>query len=429
MAKFDRFQNQISDELPYARGKILANTEDDYRKIAKAHALIRRRIASKESVFNFTGLERDYPARVDVRDLDDETSAALFEEELRERGLAHLGGSPSAHDVLLTNRLTAATFAVHLALVKSNETVVGISPSYTHPTVVRSARQVGARFVDTVGFQEFANVVEMEKNISLVVLTRLPVTYDILDISDVIKTIELAKSKGLRIYMDDAGGARVAPVIFGQPKGLELGADVVATGLDKYGTFGPRFGLLGGKKEMVSKIRGKAWEFGLEARPIFYSATLNSLRMYDPKRVVALVDTTKQIGVELKKLLGRYIHETPVTAQILGEDLLELILERKHLAIPPIVPFEATAALAMILLQDYGIITVHFAGVPPGTSSLLFKFASPETLANFGGAKRLAEVVSSSIEKLSELVTNPSEIQRLLFEQPIESMTKAEYAR
>ena len=50
-----------------------------------------------------------------------------------------------------------------------------------------------------------------------------------------------------------------------------------------------------------------------------------------------------------------------------------------------LLPYEATAALAMLLLRDHGILTVHFAASPPGTSALLLKFVPPETLEAFGG--------------------------------------------
>ena len=35
------------------------------------------------------------------------------------------------------------------------------------------------------------------------------------------------------------------------------------------------------------------------------------------------------------------------------------------------VPYEASAALSMLLLRDYGMLMVHFVGVPPGTADLL----------------------------------------------------------
>jgi len=419
LARTDRFGNPIEGELPYARGKILRSTEDDYRKVTKAWRIIERRMKEKgnDGVFNFSGLERTFPAEADdLEGLDDETAPALYMEAFKKLALQHLGGSPDVHDVFLANRMTAATMAVHMALVKPRETVIGVSPSHSHSTIIRAVNHMGARFVDTVGVEGFSKALENVKNVSLVALTRLAVTYDILDVDELKKVVALAKERGLTVYLDDAGGARVGPAIFKQPKSLELGVDVAATGLDKYGTYGPRFGLVGGRKELVSKIRSRAWEFGLEARPIFTVAALKSLERYDPKRVEASVLATKQIGSELKKLLGAYVHETAVTAQLLGEDILELAMKRAEVKNPPVVPYEAAAALAMLLLQDYGIITVHFAAVPPGTSAILFKFIPPEVLEKFGGAKRFAEAVDSSITKLAMLLTNPNSLQSLLLE-------------
>ncbi len=417
VAKTDRFGNHITGELPFARGRIIGSTDDDYRKITKAHHVIRTRLNKGEGIFNFSGLERAYPAETDdIGQLDDETAPALYEEEFRKAALQHLGGSSLLHDVFLANRLTAATMATHLTLVRSGQTVVGVSPSYSHPTVIRATNLAGGRFVDTTGLREFSEALDSERNIGLVDVTRLAVTYDIMDASILKAIVGLAQSRGLPIFMDDAGGARVGPAIFGQPKSLELEVDVAATGLDKYGVYGPRFGLLAGKRELIAKIRSRAWQLGLEARPIFLPAALRTLQQYDPRRVKTLVQTTKEVGHELKKLLGSRVHDTPVTSQLLAEDILELIMERGDISEPPMVPFEATAAVAMNLLQDYGIVTVHFAGVPPGTSALLIKFIPPETLEKFGGAKKFAQAVNSSITKTAQQIAEPNGIQRLLFD-------------
>jgi L-seryl-tRNA(Ser) seleniumtransferase len=195
---------------------------------------------------------------------------------------------------------------------------------------------------------------------------------------------------------------------------LELGVDVGATGLDKYGTVGPRLGLLAGETSLVARVRARAFEFGLEARPMLYPAAVRSLEGYTPERVRALVDSTREVGGALRAVLGRRVHETPVTAQLLAEDILELALERAGLSRPPIVPIEATAALAMLLLEEYGVLTVHFAGLPPGTSSLLFKFIPPETLGRFGGPDALAKAVDACLSKLAGLVGDPEQIRRLL---------------
>jgi L-seryl-tRNA(Ser) seleniumtransferase len=195
---------------------------------------------------------------------------------------------------------------------------------------------------------------------------------------------------------------------------LELGVDVGATGLDKYGTVGPRLGLLAGEVRLVGQIRARAFEFGLEARPMLYPAAARSLAQYAPGRVRELVASTKQVAAALRAVLGARLHETPVTAQLLAEDILGLAMERAGLREAPIVPYEATAALAMLLLEDHGIITVHFAGLPPGTSTLLFKFIPPETLARFGGPAAFAEAVDSSLTRLASLISKPEAIRALL---------------
>src|SRR5207247_190273 len=77
------------------------------------------------------------------------------------------------HEVRLVNRRTAATFATDLALVSPGDAVLGLSPSYTHPTAIRSARQCGARFVETGGLAGLEAALDREPRVSLVVLTRL----------------------------------------------------------------------------------------------------------------------------------------------------------------------------------------------------------------------------------------------------------------
>jgi L-seryl-tRNA(Ser) seleniumtransferase len=127
-----------------------------------------------------------------------------------------------------------------------------------------------------------------------------------------------------------------------------------------------------------------------------------------------LVETTRRVGESLSAIFGARLHLTPVTAQLRADDLLALAMERAGLTTPPIVPIEATAALAMLMLEDYGVLTVHFAGMPPGTSSLLLKFIPPETLERFGGADALAKAVDSSVDRLAALLRDRAALTALL---------------
>jgi L-seryl-tRNA(Ser) seleniumtransferase len=378
----------------YASGEILADTEDHLAKLRAAW-----RIVAEREIFDFTGLERRLVLAEELGVLDDEIAPALYAERLTALALEHLGGDPERHDVFVANRTTAALVAAMQVLVRPGARVVGISPSYTHPAAVRAVRLAGGDFEDG-GAPEDAD---------LVLLTRLAVTYDAIALDE----IERAVASGVPVFVDDAGGARVGPALFGQPRMLELGVVAGVTGLDKYGTTGPRLGLLGGERELVQRIRARAVELGLEARPMLYPAVVHSLEQYRPERVRELVATTNRVGEALCARLGDWVERTPVAVRLQGEDILAETVRRGGAA-SVLAPIEATAALAMLLLRDHGILTVHFAALPPGTSALLLKFVQPETLERFGGAEALAAAVDASLDELAGLLDSPAELETLL---------------
>ncbi|MDX1432981.1 MAG: hypothetical protein R3286_11080 [Gammaproteobacteria bacterium] len=414
----DRFGNPIAPGLAYARGEVVPGTAADLAKLEQAWRQVRERLhaGGRNAVFQLSGLER--VMRVDpakLADLDDELAPVLYGEALDALGLEHLGGDPGRHAVLLLNRLTAALLAAADVMIEPGDTVLGVSARYSHPAVVRAAAHGGGQFRDCVGADGFAQALAGLGKVDVVFLTRLAVSYEILPLDDIRRVIALAREAGARIIVDDAGGARVGPAVFDQPRSLELDVDVAATGLDKYGTEGPRLGLLGGRRELVEAIRARAYELGVEARPMLYPAVVRSLERYRPERVRELVDSTRAVAAALRARLGaERLFETPVTVQIRGEDLLEMLMARSRLNDPPVVPYEATAGLAMLLLRDYGVFTVHFAGLPPGTSALMIKFVPPETLARFGGAERLAEAIDASIDELARVVAEPGALRALL---------------
>lgn len=420
--KTDRFGNPHSAEVPYARGAILSSTQDDLTKLRAAWRLVRERIEAQgeDSVFNLSGLERNFSLSAgDTHILDDEIAPALLSDDLTRLALEHMGGDAERHDIMLLNRLTAGLWLAADALIAPGDNVIGVSPRYSHPAVVRAVAHARANFVDTTGVEAFEKALADTRNVTIVMLTRLAVSYEILSERDLRTIVALAREANARIIVDDAGGARVGPAIFDQAKSLALGVDVAATGLDKYGTTGPRLGLLAGDRDVVAKIRVRAFEMGMEARPMLYPAAVQSLAQYRPQRVRDLVEATKSVAAELRTRVGaNRLFETPVTVQLMAEDLLELVMERADPSNPPgeppVVPYEATAALAMLLLRDHGVLSVHFAGIPPGTAALMIKFLPPETLARFGGAAKLADAVDESITALSRIIGDPAAMRELL---------------
>jgi L-seryl-tRNA(Ser) seleniumtransferase len=396
----------LSSAQPYRRGEILRDTGDDVAKLRAAWRIVELR-HREGTLFDFSGLERS----LDVGDappasLHDDLAPALVGERLTELALEHLGGVPGRDDVFVANRMTAAAVAAMQVLVQPGASVVGISPSYTHPAVVRGVHLAGG------DFREGGPI----EGADLLVLTRLAVTYEALSGERLLEIVDEARRFEVPIFVDDAGGARVGPAVFGQPRMLELGADVGATGLDKYGTTGPRLGLLAGRADLVGKIRARAIELGLEARPMLYPAVVRSLEQYRPERVRELVAETNRLGAALEERLGTVVTRTPVAVKLEAEQVLSEACGRAGMQVTDsyLVPYEATAALAMLLLRDHGILTVHFAALPPGTSALLLKFIPPETLDRFGGSERFAAAVDSSLDVLAGLLGAPKELRALL---------------
>lgn len=418
----DRFGNPFAAGVPYARGDFVGSTADDLRKLGHAWSMIRKRIGggSDGEVFNFSGLERRFemPAG-ETTPLDDELAPALLNDRLRDLGLDHMGADPARHDMMMFNRQTAAILTATLVMVAPGDTVIGASPTYSHPCVVRAVKRAGAKFVDTVGVKAFGDALDAARaageNLSVVALTRLAVSYEIMPERDIQKIIALARAAGAKIIVDDAGGARVGPAIFDQPKSLEFDVDIASTGLDKYGTIGPRLGLLAGDADLVADIRATGFELGVEARPMLYPAVVHSLAQYKPQRVRDLVATTKQVAEVMKARFGNRVSETPVTAQLKGEDILEMAMERAGISERPAMPIEATAGFAMAMARDHGILSVHLAALPPGTSALLFKFIPPETLARFGGAEKFVDAVDQSINTLAAAIADPDAMNALLY--------------
>ena len=411
--KRDRFGNEWAPGVPYARGEIIGSTEDDFLKMQEAWRHIRTR--GVDRIYNFSGLEHGLPLEADELPIaNDFLAPALHFDRFREAALEHFGGDPERHDAALFNRITAATLATHLALCKPGQTVIGVSASYSHPSVVRASQRAGTTLIDTAGVDQFGEALARSDDVGLVVMTRLAVTYEVLPLEQIAAVVQMAHARDIPVYIDDAGGARIGPALFDQPRALELGADIVATGLDKYGVIGPRLGVLAGEHDLVASIRARGFELGGEARPLLYPAAIRSLEGSTPERVRELVATTREIAAALKPRIGPRLHETETIIELLAEDILELAMERAGIDEPPIVPVEATAALAMLLLRDHGAITVHFIGLPPGTAAVMIKFIPPEVLEAFGGPEAYAAAVDSSIDALAELLHRPDELRELL---------------
>jgi L-seryl-tRNA(Ser) seleniumtransferase len=108
---------------------------------------------------------------------------------------------------------------------------------------------------------------------------------------------------------------------------------------------------------------------------------------------------------------GRAYRAGPGVA-IAGEDLMELALRRSGTnAAPQIVPIEATAAAAMLLLKDTGAVTIPVSGMP-GSACVyrLMMYPDGERL----GARPIIEGTRHALNKVSELVSDREATRALI---------------
>ncbi|MEK9671071.1 MAG: hypothetical protein VW268_01030 [Rhodospirillaceae bacterium] len=412
----DRFGNDHAPGLPYARGDILASTADDLTKLKAAWEHVRTWEAKGNKTVNASGLERQMSVEPgEERLLDDELAAAILTDELRALGLKMFGGQDDKHDVMMTNRLTAGLLVAADVIVPEGSHVIGFSPTYSHPAVQRAVKHARASFTDISDLAELKAALATEPKPGALFLTRLAVSYQILDEAVLREAVDLAHERGIPVAVDDAGGARVGPACFGHPRTLELPVTVACTGLDKYGTLGPRLGLIGGDRDVIARMRARAYEMGIEARAMLFPQVVRSLNYYSDEKVRDLVDCTMLVrDAVINKLGADRVHVTPVTVQLMADDILEMVMARSGLNEAPCVPYEATAALAMLLLRDYGILTVHFAGIPPGTAALMIKFVRPDVLEAIGGLDAFAAAIDASLDRLAEIAGDKAALIRLL---------------
>jgi hypothetical protein len=142
---------------------------------------------------------------------------------------------------------------------------------------------------------------------------------------------------------------------------------------------------------------------------------VRSLEAYSPAALRVLVDTTRRVGEELRRVLGDRVTFSPATVMLRDEEILSIALERAGRSAAAIVPLEASATLSMLLLQDYGIVSVHATTGWPSFGGLLVKDIQPEVLDRLGGANIFAAAVDASLSKLAKIVDNRSAIRTVLF--------------
>lgn len=368
LLKQDRFGNVIDPMVSYARGSILRDNADEILRQRKTYRIARARRAElgAESIYNLTGLIRGF--RYAESDHDKLQSyihfGALDEGLILEKAFARMGGNPEEHDGFLCNRVSAAALATMMGLIKPGELVYSVVPAdRCHPSVKNSVLAVGGQFEEVIGAQAFVNAMkERDQAPKMVVITTISPSKHHLPEQDTRQVMELAKSMGTLVVLDDAHmSARL--VVYGETPSLTMGADIAFWSLDKHCT-GPRSGFLAGRKELVREIRAKAFMFGLEAQLGSIVAGENAIDAFDPEPVRRAAAFTDGIMQEMQRVVAGKAYRAGPGIAITGEDLLELALKEAGVTSAAIVPIEATAVAGMALLKEVGGVTISVSGMP-----------------------------------------------------------------
>ncbi|WP_405298456.1 TIGR03576 family pyridoxal phosphate-dependent enzyme [Methanobrevibacter sp.] len=381
---------------------IINNSLDEVKKRESALSIIKDIVENKgrEFLFDLTGLSGGFiasPSELSL--LETYVGPAIFEDALQEVGIEHMGGEK----VLPLNRTSSGILATILTLVGKDSNVVHyLAKLPAHPSIPRSCSLVGANYFETDVFEDFT----IPDNTSLVVITGSTMDHKVIDEEEFKKVIEMAHERDIPVMVDDASGARLRTVVFNQAKACDLGADIAITSTDKLMP-GPRGGLMAGRKELIDEIKVKVHQFGLEAQPPAVLAMLNGIKNFNGENLVKSFERKDQLFDLLEKSFS-HIQKTPTGVMITPEDLAREIDVSHDLS-----DNDLAFVFSLILLKDYGIITIPAVGMPGASATIRFDLSTADAF-NLD-LEDLSQKINSSFDKLVNVVPNEDECKKIVF--------------
>ena len=412
----DRFGNLLDPSVGYARGRHLASSADEIRRLRYAQAVAADVIEKRgpAAIGVFTGNPRYFPLKPDDLDTycEEWVGPGLFARELTEAAIEHLGGGDTA---VVTNRTSAGIIAAILALA-AGKPVLSVKPDgdRSHTSVARGCRLAGVRLIEVDASDDVAPFLASEAP-ALVIVTTVTSTLARMGDEAAAVAVQAAKAAGAIVFLDEAYGARLRPVLHGGAKSLALGADLAITNADKAGLSGPRAGIIAGAAAPVLATLAKASELGQEARAPIAAGAMRSLERFDPEDLRQEARDGQAIAEALAARFGDDIVQRSDLGPMLDEqDVMTLLLERSGRSAGALVPAEATAAIGMILLRDQGVLTVNTHGAPGGRVSIRLK-PTAGALSAVGGAAALVDALEQALDRLTERLGDDDWLTATLF--------------
>lgn len=414
----DRFGNPIDPTVFYARGKILAGNADEVQRQKHCFSIVRERCRTHgiDSVYNLTGLIRGFRFREsDTEKLQSFVHFnALDDGNLTPLALKHMGGRAEQHDAFLCNRVSAAMLATMMALLKRGDLVLSVvpAPGPSHPSLKNGVVAAGGRFIEVHGIEGMEQFLASGEKPRLIIATTITPSKRHTSDADLVTIIERAKQMGAIAMLDDAHmSTRLA--VYKEKPGLELGADVTVWSMDKHMN-GPRAGLISGKKELIREIRAKAFVFGLEAQIGSIVAAVNALENYDGTPVTRSAGLAEQALKELQgDFKGRGYIAGPGFA-ISGDDMLEVAMQERGAKKADLVPIEAIAVAAQVLLRETGGVTIPISAMPGSACTYrIMMYPDGERL----GVKSIVDGTRKGLATLTRMIDDPDAARNLVLGQ------------
>ena len=384
---------------------IVNNSLDEVKKRESALKIIKEIINDKgrDSLYDVTGLSGGFIASdEELNLLETYVGPAIFEDELQIVGCKHLGGEK----VLAVNRTSSGILASILALVNEGDHVSHFLAEFpAHPSIPRSCAIVGASYDEFIDIDKFI----IPDNTSLVVVTGSTMDHKVIDEELFKKVIDMAHEKDIPVLVDDASGARLRTAVFNQAKATELGADLVVTSTDKLMP-GPRGGLMAGRKDLIDEIKVKANQFGLEAQPPLILAMVNGIKNYTEENLVKAI-SRKEEFYELLSEKYEMFEKTP-TGVMVSEDSLKNQIEKLNVE-TELSKKDCCFLWAMVLLKDFGIITIPAVGMPGASATIRIDLSTQDVIDMDLNA--LYEKIDDSFEEFLELSQDVEKSKELIF--------------
>jgi L-seryl-tRNA(Ser) seleniumtransferase len=415
----DSFGNPIDPTVGFARGTIIRSSVDEALRLRQGQAIAAQRVKllGAKSIGVFTGNQRDFPVNADdIGTLCEEwVGPGLAAEELRQVAIGHMGGRGT--DAVATFNRTSAGIIATIGALANGRSVVSVVPpgGRSHASVMRGAKIAGVSVHEIQGDREWLKVIETHRP-ALVIVTTVTSSLERLDDHVTQEVVQYAHALGAKVFLDEAYGARLRTVLHGGQMSLQLGADLSITNCDKAGLSGPRAGVLVGRAELVTAAAAKGSEFGMEARAPITAAVLRSLQKYQPDDLRKESAAGQQLAAVLEAKLGRQLVQRSDLGPMIEEDAVLRVLLKlagDEGAQPVVVPCEATSALGMVLLKDYGILTVNTHGQPGARVSLRLK-PTLDALDRVGGFDAVVVAVLMSLEKVAKMIGDRDAIRQLV---------------